>query len=325
MKSFLKFGVVIGLAFVACVAAHAQQEGPMPTQVLVNVDERSTPPASASALTVSVNNHKEPLTDWQPVAPANAQVALLIDDGLRESVGRELDNLRIFIDKLPAGVEVLVGFMQNGRVISDQGFTADHALAASTLHLPTGLPGTSASPYLCLSEFVEHWPGAGGPDAGSSPDSGLSGAAQHKARFVLMISNGVDPYNGSTRMSNQDSPYVAAAVTDAQRAGVAVYAIYYADAGIRGGSADNSGQNYLSQVAEQTGGVSLWEGMENPVSMAPFLDQFRRAVSETYIATFPAPAGRSGRDAQRDLVQVKFSAAKTKLRAPQEVRPGNQE
>ncbi|HEV2619689.1 MAG TPA: hypothetical protein VGU23_07090 [Acidobacteriaceae bacterium] len=305
-----------------CIAANSQVEGPVPTQVLVNVDARSVAPASASAVTVAVNNRKEPLTDWQPVAPANAQVALLIDDGLRESVGRELDNLRAFIEKLPAGVEVLVGFMQNGRVVSDQGFTADHALAASTLHLPSGLPGTSASPYLCLSQFVDHWPGAAEPGAVSFSDSSLAGAAQHKARFVLMISNGVDPYNGSTRMSNQDSPYVAAAVTDAQRAGVAVYAIYFADAGIRGGSADNSGQNYLSQLAEETGGVSLWEGMGNPVSMGPFLDQFGHAVSETYIATFPAPAGR---EAQRDLVRVKFSAAKAKLHSPDEVRPGNQE
>jgi hypothetical protein len=317
MKSFLKFGAVLGFVFAPFVAAHAQLEGPVPTQVLVNVDTKSVAPASASAVTAAVNNRKEPLTDWQPVAPANAQVALLIDDGLRDTVGRELDNLRMFLDKLPAGVEVMVGFMQNGRVVSDQGFTSDHALAAASLHLPTGLPGTSASPYLCLSEFVKHWPGAGS-SSGDAANLGL----QHKARFVLLISNGVDPFNGSTSMMNQDSPYVAAAVTDAQRAGVAVYAIYFADAGIRGGSANSSGQNYLSQVAEQTGGVSLWQGLGNPISMGPFLDQFRRAVSETYVATFSAPAGR---DAQRDLVRVKFSAAKTRLHSPDEVRPGNQE
>ena len=65
-----------------------------------------------------------------------------------------------------------------------------------------------------------------------------------------MITNGVDPYNGSTSVMNQDSPYVDAAVADAQRAGVAVYAIYFGDAGIRGASADNSGQNYLAQLTQ---------------------------------------------------------------------------
>jgi hypothetical protein len=148
------------------------------------------------------------------------------------------------------------------------------------------------------------------------------GQAPRKARFVLMLSNGVDPYNGSTSIMNQDSPYVNAAITDAQRAGVTVYAIYFGDAGIRGGSADNSGQSYLAQLTQGTGGISLWEGVGNPVSMAPFLGMFQHDIAETYIATFPVPAGK---DPQKNLVHVKFSAPKTKLHAPDEVRPGNVE
>jgi hypothetical protein len=300
------------------VAARAQQEGPVPTQALVSVDAKSTPPANASVLTVSVNDRKEPVTAWEPVVPANSQVALLIDDGLRESVGRELDNLRKFIRGLPPGVEVMVGFMQNGRVVSDQPFTADHELAASTLHLPEGIPGASASPYLCLSDFVKHWPRTGSPpeiDAIGTP-------SRHKARFVLMLTNGVDPYNGSTSVMNQDSPYVSAAVKDAQRAGVAVYAIYYGDAGIRGISADNSGQSYLAELTQGTGGVSFWQGVGNPVSMAPYLGEFQHAIAETYIATFVAPM--SG-NPQKDLLRVKFSAPNAKLHAAEEVRAGNQE
>lgn len=315
MKSLLQLGTVFGLAFAPVIASHAQLEGPVPTQVLVNVDAKSTPPSNASELTVSVNDHKEPLTDWQPIVPANAQVAVLIDSGLRESIGRELDNLRAFIHNLPPGVEVMVGFMQYGHVVSDQPFSADHTAAASGVRLPEGLPGMSASPYLCLSDFVKHWPGA------TSSSSVAQGAVQpHRARFVLMITNGVDPYNGSTSIMNQDSPYVNAAVSDAQRAGVVVYAIYFGDAGIRGPSADNSGQNYLAQVAQETGGGSLWEGVGNPVSMSPFLAKFQGALAETYIATFNAPGGRD-----HDLVHVKITAPKVKLRAPEDVRPGNQE
>jgi hypothetical protein len=316
MKSLLRFGAVFCLAFTSAVVAHGQLEGPVPTQMLVNIDAKSTPPANASALTISVNDHKEPLSDWQPILPANAQVAVLIDSGLRESIGRELDNLKGFISNLPPGIEVLVGFMQYGHVVSDHPFTADHALAASGLHLPEGLPGMSASPYLCLSDFVKHWPGA------ATSSSGMGVTQQHKARFVLMITNGVDPYNGSTSVMNQDSPYVAASVTDSQRAGVAVYAIYFGDAGIRGGRADNSGQSYLAQLAQGTGGISLWEGVGNPVSMLPFLGQFQNAIAETYVATFLAPVGRNP---QRDMVRVKFSAPKAKLHAPEEVRPGNVE
>ena len=310
--------LLLAFALTAGLAAHAQQEGLVPTQALVNVDAKSVPPAGPSALTVAVNDRKQPLSAWEPVAPASAQVALLIDDGLRESVSRELDNLRSFVRTLAPGVEVLVGYMQYGHVVAAQPFTTDHALAASTLHLPGGLPGMSASPYLCLSDFVRNWPESGASFSSSSPGA----STQHKARFILMLTNGVDPYNGSASIMNQGSPYVDNAVADAQRAGVAIYAIYFGDAGISGNSADSSGQNYLSQITQATGGVNLWEGVGNPVSTAPFLSKFQSALAETYIATFNAPLGNNP---QRDLVRVKFTAAKTKLHAPEKVRPGNVE
>jgi hypothetical protein len=319
MSRLFSFALLLTSAFTLGLTSRAQQEGPVPTQVLVGFDAKSTPPANASALTVSVNDHKEPLTAWTPVVPANAQVALLIDDGLRESMGRELDNLRAFVRTLSPGVEVMVGFMQYGHVVAEQPFTADHVQVASTLRLPEGVPGMSASPYICLSDFVTHWPGSG---ASASSLAGVGASARTKARFVIMITNGVDPYNGSTSVLNQGSPYVDAAVTDAQRAGVAVYAIYFSDAGIRGFRADNSGQDYLAQLTQGTGGVNYWEGIGSPVSTAPFLAQFQHAIAETYIATFLAPTGK---DPQRDMVHVKFTATKTKLHAPDQVLPGNQE
>ncbi len=317
MKRLFSAALLLTFSLTSSLALRAQEEGPLPTQVLVGVDAKSTPPASASELTVSVNNHKEPLASWAPVQPANAQVALLIDDGLRESVGRELDNLRKFVRDLPPGVEVMVGYLEYGRVVSDQNFTSDHASATSGVHLPTGMPGASASPYLCISDFVKKWPGS----AQSSSEVALDAPAKHKARFILVLTNGVDPYNGSTSITNQDSPYVAAAIHDAQRAGVAVYSIYFGDAGIRGESANFSGQSYLSELTQGTGGVNYYEGTRNPVSMAPYLDAFRHAISETYVATFNA----HGRKDPRDLVPLKVSSPKAKLRAPSMVRPGNQE
>ena len=75
------------------------------------------------------------------------------------------------------------------------------------------------------------------------------------------------------------------------------------------------------QLTQGTGGVNLWEGEGNPQSTAPFLATFQHAVAETYIATFNAPASND----PQNLVRVKFSAAKTKLHAPEQVRPGNTE
>ncbi len=312
--------LLLAFGLTTSFTAQAQEEGPVPTQALVKVDEKSAAPTSAAEVTVSVNDHKEPVTAWAPVRPANAQVALLIDDGLRESVGRELGNLRKFVTSLPPGVEVLVGYMTHGQVVSERGFTSDHAAAASSLRLPAGMPGMSASPYLCLSDFVKRWPSS----SAASPDvslGGQGGQGGHKARFVLMLTNGVDPYNGGTSVMNQDSPYVETAVSDAQRAGAVVYSIYFGDAGMGGASVNFSGQGYLSQLTQETGGVNYYEGTGNPVSMAPFLEKFQRAVTETYVATFATKARKD----PRDLVDVKFSAAKAKLHAAEKVRPGDVE
>jgi hypothetical protein len=54
--------------------------------------------------------------------------------------------------------------------------------------------------------------------------------------------------------------------------------------------------------------------------MKPFLDDFRKILGETYIASFNAPA-----DSRRDLVRIKISGAGMKVHAPQAVRPGNRE
>jgi hypothetical protein len=328
---------LVAFAFAAGVAAHGQKEGSVPTQALVAVDTDSTAPITAEALTVTVNDHQQPLSAWQQVEPANAQVALLLDGGLRASFGREMVNLRAFVSSLAPGVEVLIGYMQYGHVVVAQPFTTDHALAASTVHMPEGNPGMSASPYVCLTDFLKYWSGSGAVSSATSPVA----AAHHKTRYVLMITDGVDPYNGNAGVMNQGSPYVDGAIAEAQRAGIPIYAIYFGDAGIVGGIADNSGQTYLSQITQATGGVNYFEGLGNPVSTTPYLQLFQSALAESYIATFNAPAAGNG--SSRDLVDVKFDivkpkkapkskskikgpkvpAVKTILHAPQRVRPGN--
>ena len=296
--------------------AFAQQEGPTPTQALVLFTSK-TPDGSVktSDVTLKVDNRAANLLNLSHVPANGAQVALLIDDGLRTSIGGEMGNIRAFLNNLPQGTEVFVGYMQNGRVVSASdasSFTTDRAAVGKTLRMPMGLRGISASPYFCLSDFVKNWPANAENQAASQ-----SQQPTHKARFVLMITNGVDPYNGSTSITNQDSPYVAAAVTDAQRAGVAVYSIYYTDAGFGRARGSFSGQSYLNQVAQGTGGTSYYQGTGNPVSLVPFLKNFQNAISDTYVATFPV-------EANKKMVSLKFSTTipKTKINVADQVRPG---
>jgi hypothetical protein len=311
---------ILALTFFALalpgISAFSQQEGPTPTQALVAFDSKAPVSPTAKDVTAKVDNRPAGLLSLAHVPPNGAQVALLIDDGLRTSIGGELNNLRAFITSLPPETEVFVGFMQNGRVVSANdmpGFTTNRATAAQSLRIPMGLRGASASPYFCLSDFVKNWPSSAENQSGSQ-----SPQLTHKARIVLMITNGVDPYNGSTNITNQDSPYVAAAVTDAQRAGVPVYSIYYGDVGFGRGRGSFSGQSYLLQVAQGTGGEAYFQGTGNPVSLAPFLKQFQNALAETYVATFPVEVNN------KKMVSLKISSTlpKTKVNAPTEVRPG---
>lgn len=303
MKNVLLPAAAALLLTASCIA---QSEGPVNTQVLVQIDSKAEQIPALADVTLKVDGKEQPLTAWSQVPPNGAQIAFLIDDGLRESVGRELKTLQSFVNGLPPGTQVFVGYMRNGTVAASQNFTTDHAAAAANFRLPLGAPGISASPYFCLSEFVKHWP---------------TDPARPAARFVMMITNGVDPYNGSTRISNQDSPYVQAAITDAQRAGVSVSSIYFSDAGFRGNRGSFSGQGYLTQLGDETGGRSYYEGSGSPISMAPFLAQFQHAISETFVATFTANASRN------KLVEIKADTKLhgVKLRTTKQVRPGNAE
>ena len=308
-RSRTRFTLPLALAAIVLAGSpllHAQEGAS--TQALVSVESKANLTPTPDTLTLKVDNHVTPLTGFTRVLPAGAQIALLIDDGLRESVGRELGSLRSFVNSLPAGTQIFIGYMQNGRVLPVQDFTTDYAAAAKSIRVPLGMPGLSASPYFCVTDFLKNW---------RPVTADASGQPVRKARFVLMITDGVDPYNGSVSIANQNSPYVDEASKAAQITGVPIYSIYFADAGIRGGAANFSGQSYLSQIAEASGGRAYYEGTGNPVSMVPFLKQFQHDVSETYIASFNAPSDQK-------LVRVKVSTKlpKTKLTAPEQVRPG---
>ena len=305
----IRFALLASLSLVT-VAAVAQSDPGLPTQTLVHADSKANIVPDVASIKLQVNSKVTPLTSLIPVKPAGIQIALLIDDGLSRGSGIQLNDLKAFANSLPPGVELLVGYMANGTIQVASPFTTEHESAAAAIRMPMGMRGESASPYFCLSDFVKQWGEGQGHPA--------------KARFAMMITNGTDPYNGSTALANENSPYVDAAIADSQRAGVAVYSIYYRDAGIRGDSASMSGQGYLGKVADETGADSYYEGSGSPISLAPFLNQFLHAISQTYIATFNVDPMAGGRE---HLLRLKMSTStsKLKLRVPSEVRPGNME
>jgi hypothetical protein len=307
MTTFLKTTLAAAALLAATSAPMlcAQQEGPQPTTAVINIQSKGRQ-VDASMLTLQVDGKHVPIDSLTPAAPQGIELGILVDEGLRSSIGIQLKDIQDFIQSLPPNVKVLVGYMSNGTVRSESqdGFSANHEAVAKQVRIPMSTPGQSASPYFCLSDFVKRWP-----------------SQARATRVVLMITDGVDPYNGSTSVLNQDSPYVQSAQEDVQRAGVVVYALYYGDAGIHGGSANFSGQSYLEQVTRATGGQSLYQGTFPPVAFAPFLKEFRKDLDESYILGFQAPAPREKPDTLTQI-KVKAKVSGVKIIAPDSVHPG---
>ena len=304
MKQFNVVAAILLAGTLAWAApVRAQLEGGVPAQTVVTVlpKKNETPKVEQQNLKLQVNGKQTAITGWQPLTGdrAGLELVLLIDNSARSSLGLQLRDLAKFIQSLPPETEIAVAYMQQGSAIFAQGFTTDHALAAKALRLPGGMPGTNASPYFCLSDLAKRWP---------------SNNRQNR-REVMMITDGVDRYN--LRYDPED-PYLQAAITDSQRAGLIVYSIYYRDMGriSRTGYETNAGQSLLSEVSQATGGIAYWQGLSNPVSFVPFLDDFSRRLSNQYELSFLAPA-----KVKADLVDIRLKTTGTqaKVAAPERV------
>ncbi len=249
------------------------------------------------------NRKLQQVSGWVPLRGEHAglQLVVLLDDASRGNLGLQLNDLKRFVNALPPSTQVAIGYMRNGAPNLTEGFTNDHAEAAKSFRLPSGTPGINGSPYFCLSDLVKHWPGG---DA-------------NVRREVIMVTDGADRYSGGRFDAN--NPYVQAATSDAQRAGVVVYSIYYRGAGRFDQSrvVVDGGQNYLTQVSDSTGGQVYLEGFGNPVSFAPFLSDIQRKLENQYELTFVSTA-KPG----LQPIRVKTSQPNTTLEAPARVPVG---
>ncbi|MGA8311297.1 MAG: hypothetical protein WB755_14790 [Terriglobales bacterium] len=208
--------------------------------------------------------------DWIPLQGDRAalELFLLLDDAAGSSLGSQLEDLRKFINSQPAATRIGVGYMRDGTVQIVQNLTEDHNQAAKSLRLPIGIAGVNASPYFSVSDLIKRWPEA------------------PVRREIVMISDGIDRYGPG----GSSDPYVDEAVEQAQKAGIVIFSIYTPGAGHFGHTfwRINWGQNYLSQLSDETGAESYYLGSEAPVSFSPYLDDLGRRLLHQYLLTFLA-------------------------------------
>lgn len=292
---------VVGIGFLAiglfCMPhfAAAQQGGAgatgVPVQMVVTVEPKhgnEVPEITQQDVIVSQGRDRRPVTNWIPATGNHAglELAILIDDASGLSFGSQMEDIRAFIGEQAPTTRIAVGYMRNGTVFLAQNFTTDHAAAAKSLRLAQGLGGAEASPYFSLSDFVKKWP--------ADPAA--------PRREVLMITSGIDTFYGG----GYPDPYVDAAVHDAQCAGIVIFSIYTPAAGHFGHAYWRIywGQNYLSQLSEETGGESYYFlGGQAPVAFQPYLTQTTEKLGHQFLLTFLAkPEKKAGSE------QVKLSS-----------------
>lgn len=303
LSGCLTFGIASLLASAPLAFAQNENQGQGQATVTVLPKSSNAPPSTVPQPTVeiSVNGHKSAVSAWQPLRgdQASVEVVLLIDEGARDSLGREMDDITHFVQSLPPNVKFTIAYMENGRAVMTGPLTTDHAAAVKGLRLPAAMPEENGSAYFCLSDLAKRWP---------SND-------REARREVIMITDGVDYYE---RHYDPQDPYLLEAIQDSVRARMVVYSIYWRDAGFldRTGYANFDGQNLLAQVAQSTGGKSYWIGLGNPVALQPYFEDFSRRLQNQYELGFMVPLRGK---AQEETLKVKVNAPDASVTAPQQV------
>lgn len=305
-KFFAAIGLIAALPlFTAAVpAASAQTSDGVATKTIITVipkDSQQAPSVDPQNLKVQVNGKSVQANNVTALRGDNAglELVILIDSGARNSLGRQMGEISSFVRSLPPTTQVAIAYMMNGRAVFQQPFTTDKNQALRALHLPGGTPGSSASPYFCISDLAKNWPSRNTANR----------------REVLAITDGIDPYE--VRFDPED-PYVNAAIQDSVRAGVVVDALYWHDSGFasRVGFVADGGQNLLMLLTNATGGTFFYQGLGNPVSFTPFLNDLSKQLQNQYELGFVVPAKSK---AQVEPLKVKLEMSGVKLLAPDRV------
>ncbi len=298
----LIFPTALFLASCFCLAARQSAPG-TPVSILVTVEPKhgkTIPPIEQQDINVSEGRDKRPVTSLTPLplGQGTTQLMLLIDDSARGTFDTEINTLKQFVNALPDNTEVAVAYMRNGMAAYTSNFTRDHAAAAKSIRVAFGSGGADVSPYDSLTDAAKHWPQPG---------------AQRKA--VIMISSGIESLGGGYA---PDNPYVNAGIESAQRAGIMVYTIYSPSVGHSGHSfwRSNWGQNFLSQLSDETGGEMYGLGFGAPVSFDPYLKEILLQMQHQYLLTFEA---RPEKKAGLQPISVKVTEKDASIAAPDRV------
>ncbi|HXI74683.1 MAG TPA: hypothetical protein VNG94_03805 [Pyrinomonadaceae bacterium] len=195
-------------------------------------------------------------------------IAILIQDDLTSRVGNELGVTRQFIQALPAGSRVMIGYITAGSLQVRQPFTTDLNRAANSLRIP--IASTSASAYNPYIEVIE---------ALKKFDSSWKG---HSA--VLLISDGLDTSRGFDATAAGLTLDIDRTIKEANRRSVAIFSFYAPSVGLTSHSylAASFGQSSLNRVSHDTGGKAFFQGTTGFVTFDSYFSRLAQELNRVY-------------------------------------------
>src|SRR5215469_15301219 len=302
-RSFRRLGLLISVLsiFLATLPARAQKApaGSVPITTVVTAlgPKYTAPPAlSQSDITVYVEKEKQTVDSWIPAQgdKANLELAIVIDDSDRIDLGIQINDITSFIKAQPKTSGVGVFYALNGTVQAASQFSTDHEAVAKTVRMPFGNIGAYSSIYLSIMDLIKRWPVTG------------------SRREMLVIADGIDRFRG-----DPFSPDVDSTIQRAQQAGVMIHTLYASGVGRVGRNMFqvNYGQSNLAKMADGTGGEAFFQGLQTPISFAPFLDQLNIVLNNQYWLKFETTRSKK-KNGELRSIRVRTEQRDVDLSAP---------
>jgi len=187
----------------------------------------------------------------------------LIDDSADYAPAQKLQELREFIKAQPATVRIGVAYIHDGALRLAEKPTVDHELAVRALRPPSG--GKTVGPYGAITELIANWP------------------ATAARREIIMLASGIySPADAAASVN------IEAAIRDAERAGVIVYALYNPNSDYisQEWNKVDAGLTNLASLAYETGGEAYFIGHTPVYSVEPFLADITEHLGHQYLVKF---------------------------------------
>lgn len=226
----------------------------------------------AERLIVREDKREQVILSIRSVEDAPLALAILIQEDLTAAVNLQLRDLAEFINGLPKGSRVMVGYLRGGGLQVRQRFTDDLSAAAQTLRIVTSSPGSAPrNPYDGIIDALNRFD-----------------ALPAGRRAILLVSDGLDLSQGVSSSTPSQSLDLDRAILRAQRRSVAVFSFYSPASFTEGGRSELilNGQGSLQRLSDETGGRAFFQGSIAPISFLPFFRDLRLLLNRQFLLTY---------------------------------------